>query len=250
MTTMHVHRPARRRSSALPLACGCLATFAILFAVVLVAGILFLPQIIGAVTGLTPRGDTAEFFAEVTPQPTVELQNPTPLPQIVVDLGQYGQGTLNSNPQLYNFTLGTGAGGAPAATAHFTEAGLMDICHQRSTICSPSSTDPRIRNARMDLRPGGAVVYMDTTLPELGNVPLPAGVVLRWDAPTRRVVVAGVDIAGQLYSVPPQSLNDLVTTVEQQMNDLVQQLSVEMGGGFYSVSDVIIDDNNLTVILH
>jgi hypothetical protein len=239
----------RRRSSALPLACGCLATFAILFIVVLVAGFLFLPQIIGAITGLTPRGETAAVFAQVTPPPTVELQNPTALPQITVDLGQYGQETLNTNPQLYNFTLGTGAGGQQVAVARFTESGLMDLCHQRSTICSPNSSDPRFRNARIDLRPGGAVIYLDTTLPQLGNVPLPAGVVLRWDAPSRRVVFTGVDIAGQLYTTPPQSLNDLVTTVETQMNDLVQQLAVEMGGGVYSVSEVSIDDTNLTVIL-
>lgn len=249
MTTIPVYRPARRRSSILPLTCGCLATFGILFAIVLVAGFLFLPQLIGAVTGLTPQGDTSDYFAQVTPQPTVVLQDPTPLPQISVDLGQYGQGTLNSSPQLYDFTLGTGAGGAPLATAHFTEAGLMDICYQRSTICTPSSTDPRIRNARIDLRPGGAVVYMDTTLPQLGNVPLPAGVVLRWDSPSHRVVFTGVDIAGQLYSVPPQSLSDLVATVETQMNDLVQQLAVQMGGSIYRVSDVIVDDDNLTVIL-
>ncbi len=249
MTTMHVHRPARRRSSLLPLACGCLATFGILFAVVLVAGFLFLPQLIGAVTGLTPQGDTADFFAQVTPEPTIVLQNPTPLPQISVDLGQYGQGTLNSNPALYNFTVGSTANGGQAGTAYFTEAGLMDICYQRSTICSPSSTDPRIRNARIDLRPGGAVVYMDTTLPQLGGVPLPAGVILRWDSPTRRVVVSGVDIAGQMYAVPPQSLNDLVTTVEQQMNDLIGQLAVQMGGGLYTVSDVSVTDTSLTVIL-
>lgn len=250
MTTMRVHRPARRRSSLLTLTCGCLATFAILFAVVLVAGFLFLPQIIGAVTGLTPQGDTADFFAQMTPQPTVVLQNPTPLPQITVDLGQYGQGTLNSSPTLYDFTLGTGAGGGQVGTAYFTEAGLMDICYQRSTVCSPSSTDPRIRNARIDLRPGGAVVYMDTTLPQLGSVPLPAGVILRWDSPTHRVVVSGVDIGGQMYSVPPQSVSDLVSSVEQQMNDLVSQFAVQMGGSTYSVSDVSVTDTSLTVILH
>ncbi len=248
MSTIRVH-PPRRRSSVLPLACGCLATFAILFAIVLVAGFLFLPQIIGAVTGLTPQGETSALFAQVTPEPTAILQNPTEVPQITFDLGSYGQQTLNSNPQLYDFTLGTGAGGQQMAMAHFTEAGLMDLCHQRSTVCSPNSSDPRFRNARIDLRPGGAVVYMDTTLPQLGNVPLPAGVVLRWDQPTRRVVFAGVDIGGTLYTTPPQSLNDFVASVEQQMNDLIQQLAVEMGGGQYTVSEVSIDDSSLTIIL-
>ncbi len=251
METMRIDRPQRRRSSLLPLTCGCLATFGILLAIVLVGGVLLLPQIIASVTGLTPRGDTAEIFAEVTPQPTIVLQNTAEPAQITVDLGRYGgQQTLSNNaPQLYNFTVGTGAGGQQMATASFTEAGLMDLCRQRSTICSASSTDPRFRNARIDLRPGGAVVYLDVTLPQLGGFALPAGVVLQWDAPTRRVIVTGVDIAGTLYAPNQQSFSDLVTTVQNQMNEMVQQVSVSMGGGRYSVAEVSIDDDTLTLVL-
>jgi hypothetical protein len=239
----------RRRSSLLPLACGCLATFAILFGIVVVAGIFFLPNIISSLTGLTPKGNTAQVFEEVTPQPTLVLQNPTEVPQVTVDLGRFGQQTLDTNPDLYNFTVGTGGGGQPSAVASFTEAGLMDLCHQRSTFCGPNSSDPRFRNARIDLRPGGAVIYVDTTLPQLGNVPISAGVVLRWDAPSRRAVFAGVDIGGSLYTSPPQSLADAIASVESQMNDLIQQVAVQAGGGRYSVSEVIVDDTTLTLIL-
>ncbi len=249
MNTMRIERPERRRSSLLPLACGCLATFAILFAIVLVGGVLLLPRIISSMTGLTPQGDTQQVFAEVTPLPTLILQNPTEVPQVTVDLGSFGQETLDNDPQLYNFTVGTGSGGEPAAVATFTEAGLMDLCQQRSTICSANSSDPRFRNARIDLRPGGAVIYVDTTLPQLGNVPLPVGVVLRWDVPTRRVVFSGVDIGGQLYTSPPQSFADTITSIEQQMNDLIQQVAVQVGGGRYSVSEVSVDDTTLTLIL-
>jgi hypothetical protein len=251
MTTRYIERPgrARRRSSLLPLACGCLAAFAILFAVVLVAGVAFLPRILTSMAGLTPVGDTAEVFAEVAPQPTLVLQNPTEVEQVTVDLGSFGQQTLDTDPQLYNFTVGTGAGGQQEAMASFTEAGLMDICYARSTFCSANSSDPRFRNARIDLRPGGAVVYVDTTLPQFQNIPIPAGVVLRWDAPTRRVVVEGVDIGGQVYTSVQQSLSDLIATVEGQMNDLIQQVAVQASGGRYSVSDVIVDDTTLTLVL-
>ena len=249
MTTRYIERPRRRRSSLLPLACGCLATFAILFAIVVVAGIFFLPNIISSLTGLTPRGDTAEVFDDVTPQPTLVLQNPTDVPQVTVDLGSFGEQRLDTNPELYNFTVGTGTGGQPSAVATFTEAGLMDLCHQRSTFCSPDTADPRFRNARIDLRPGGAVIYVDATLPQLGNILLSAGVVLRWDAPSRRVVFAGLDIGGSLYTSPPQSLADAIATVEEQMNDLIQQVAVQIGGGRYSVSEVIVDDTTLTLIL-
>jgi hypothetical protein len=251
MTTRSIERPgrARRRSSLLPLACGCLATFAILFGVVLVAGVAFLPRILSSMAGLTPVGDTAEVFAEVTPQPTLVLQNATEVQQVTVDLGSLGQQTLDTDPQLYNFTVGTGNSGQQEAMASFTEAGLMEICHARSTFCSANSSDPRFRNARIDLRPGGAVVYVDTTLPQLQNIPLTAGVVVRWDAPTRRVVVEGVDIGGQVYTGVQQSLSDLISTVEARMNDLIQQVAVQASGGRFSVSDVIVDDTTLTLVL-
>jgi len=250
METMRINPVRRRRRpSLLPLACGCLAALGIVSAILLVGGYLFLPQIIGMVTGLKPEGKTEAIFAQVTPEPTVVLQNPTALPQITVDLGSYGQQTINADPQLYKFTVGTGASGQPTTTAVFTEAGLMQICQQRSTICSPNSTDPRLRNARIDLRPGGAVIYVDTTLPQLQNVSLPAGVVVRWDSATHRVVVTGVDIGGTLYAPSQQSLGDLVSTAETQMNDLVQQVAVDVGGGRYRVSDVIVTDTTATLVL-
>jgi hypothetical protein len=245
-------QPVRRqqRSTLLPVACGCLATFGILLVIVVAGGILLLPQLISSVTGLEAQGETAALFEQTLVQPTPVLQNPTEPQQVTVDLGAFGQQTLNNNdPQLYDFTLGTGMGGEQVFAAGFTEAGLMQICQQRSNICGPNSTDPRFRNARLDLKPGGGIIYIDATLPELGNVPLPAGVVLRWDAPTRRVSVVGVDIGGTLYAPETQALGATVREIEQQMNDLIQQLAVEASGGRFTLSDVIVDETNLTVVL-
>src|SRR3954469_21303956 len=111
MDTMRIERPIRRRRSLLPLACGCLAALGIVTLIALAGGILFLPQLIGLVTGLKPESKTEAIFAEVTPHPTLVLQNPTEIPQITLDLGGYGQQTLNTDPQLYHFTMGTGATG-------------------------------------------------------------------------------------------------------------------------------------------
>jgi len=186
----------------------------------------------------------------VTPAPPINLQNPTAPPQVMIELGQFGQQTLgNNNPQLYDFTIGTGASGTPMALATFTEPGLMDICHQRSTVCSPNSSDPRFRNAWIDLRPGGAVIYIDVTLSQLGGVPLTAGIVLRWDAILRRVVVAGVDLNGTLYTTAPEGLGATVADLEAKANTLIQQLAVEAGGGRYALADVRIDDTSLTLVL-
>ncbi|MEP7293994.1 MAG: hypothetical protein ABI835_19565 [Chloroflexota bacterium] len=252
--TQSAQPPRRRRSSLLTLTCGCLATFAVLLVIVIVGGVLLLPQIISRVTGLTPQGDTSAVFDQVIVQPTPVLQNPTEPQQVTVDLGAFGQQTItNNNPQLYDFTLGTGAGGEQVVTAGFTEAGLMQLCQHRSTICTPNSTDPRFRNARIDLKPGGAVVYVDASLPQLGNVTLPAGIVLRWDASAHRVTVAGVDLGGVLYAPNaqelPQALGETVAAVEQQMNDLIRELAVEAGGGRFTLSDVIADEVSMTIVL-
>src|SRR5262245_48051857 len=114
---MQMNPVRRRRTSILPLACGCLAAVGILSVILLVGGYLFLPQIIGMVTGLKPEGKTEAIFADVTPQPTVVLQNPTALPQITVNMGSFGQQTINADPQLYNFSVGTGSSGQPTTTA-------------------------------------------------------------------------------------------------------------------------------------
>ncbi|MEO8395411.1 MAG: hypothetical protein ABI700_20625 [Chloroflexota bacterium] len=248
MDTMRIERPGRRRTSLLPLACGCLAALGILSLILLLGAYLFLPQIIGRLTGLTPQGKTEAIFADVTPQPTVVLQNPTEIPQITIDLGGYGQQELDTDPQLYHFTLGTGTNGQATMTMTFTEPGLMQLCFQRSTVCGSNSSDPRFKNARIDLRPGGAVVNADVTLPN-STVALPAGVVVRWDSATRKIVFAGVDIGGTLYTTPPQSLADVIASVEQQMNDLIQQVAVDASGGRYTVSEVIITDTTATLIL-
>lgn len=249
MDTRRIERQRRRRSSLLPLTCGCLAGMAILGAVVVVAALFFLPQIAARVAGFTPEGDTDQVF-NVTPLPTIYVQNPSQPAQVTVNMGEYGQQTFNNDsPQLYNFTLGSSVSGESLAVAAFTEAGLNELCRQRSTICSPNSNDPRLRNARIDLRPGGAVVYADVSIPQLGGIEQTAGVVLRWDAAARRAVFAGVDLNGTLYGSPPQGLGDTINEIEQRTNDLIQQLSVDAGGGVYSLSEVRVDDTSLTLIL-
>ncbi len=251
MNTMRIERP-RRRSSLLPLTCGCLAGLAILGVVVVIAGVLLLPQIAVRMAGLTPQGDTDQVFV-ATPLPTVQIENATEPAQVTVNLGEFGQQTFsNDSPQLYSFTVGSSVGGNPMAVATFTEQGLNDLCRQRSTICSASSTDARFRNARIDLRSGGAVVYADVSIAQLGGIQQTVGVVLRWDASARRAVFVGIDYAGSLYSTPPQGLGDMsdtISEIEQRTNELIQQLSVDAGGGVYTLSDVRVDDTSLTLIL-
>lgn len=253
VVTVHVQRPEPiRRRSSLPLfGCGCLSAF-VLFVAFAAAAVIFLlprlPQIGALLLGFSPQGDTQTVFANVSQPPTVVIQNPTAVPQVTINLGDYGSQTFNTAPGLYDFTIGSDAAtGAQTAAISFTEAGLLDICRQRTTLCS--GADPRYGNPRVDLRPGGAVIYADVNLPELGGMQQTAGVVLRLDPSGRAFQFVGVDIGGMLYSSPPQSLNLNITDLEAQGNAILNQLALNAGGGLYALDRAYIDDTSLTLVL-
>ena len=121
----------------------------------------------------------------------------------------------------------------------------MQLCQQVSTLCSADNT--QYRNVQFDLRNGGAVFYADVTVPGLG-VTQRAGVVLRLrDA--ARFEVAGMDVGGTLYDVPPEAFGDLVNEVERTGNDILRQLSVQADGTTYTLTEVYISDELLTLVL-
>jgi hypothetical protein len=249
MRTMRIKRPrpANRRPM---FACGCLGVLAGGLVMLVVVGLLLilaLPSLALRFAGFSPKGDTQAVFSSA-PQPTpVVVQNAVQPPQAVIDLGQYGQQAINTNSDLYQIAVGQASDtGAQAAVVTFSEASLMAMCQQRSDICK-TSTD-QYRNARIDLRPGGAVIYADVTVPNIG-VSQTMGVVLRLDGSRRQFQVAGLDVGGTLFDLPSGQLGDTIRQIAQQANDLLSQLSLEASGGRYSLSEVQIDDNTLTLIL-
>lgn len=251
-----MQRPERRgRSPLVWLTCGC-AGGLVLIAVACVSILLLFPTLFQdialRVAGFTPQGETEELFVDILPAPTIELEDATAPDQVTVDLGQFGDETFNNNnPRLYEFNVGSGTQGQ-VVVASFTEQGLNEICRQRTPYCSANPPDPRIRNARIDLRPGGAIVYVDVTVPELGQTITP-GVVMRWDPASRRVVYSGIDLNGMLYTNPPTTLNfdfaGTVANLEREANNVLNQLTVNAGGGVYRLSEARINDNTLTLIL-
>lgn len=246
--------PVRRRRSNLPLiGCGCLGTLGVLALVAVVAVVLLLPRLpalAASVFGLSSRGETEAIFTDSTPVPPVELQNPVQPAEVTVNLGDYGGSqTLSGTDPNYEVAVGTGPAGQQTAVVTFTEAGLMTLCRERSPICNGS--DPRYQNPRIDLRPGGAVIYADVTVPtQFGfTVQQTAGVVLQLDASQRQFQFAGIDLGGTLYDAPPSELGDTVAQFEQAGNDLLNQLTIDAGGGQLALSEVRIDDTSLTVIM-
>ena len=251
MHTARIQRyPVRPRSSFPVAACGCLSVIVGLVAVAAVALVLLLPSlpnIAAQLIGFTPRGNTDSIFQNTAPIPTIQLENPVQPQQFTVDLGEYGQQTLSNDSGLYTLEVGNDQTGTQAAVVSFSEAGLQELCRQRTDVCG--STNPRYRNARIDLRPGGAVIYADVSIPELGGIEQTAGVALRVDASGQRFEFAGVDLGGTLYDAPPDSLGTTVSELERTGNDILSQLILEASGDQFVLSQVSIDDTTLTITL-
>jgi hypothetical protein len=181
-------------------------------------------------------------FRVVTPLPPVVVDDAGPPPQqAVIDFGQYGTQSLNNN--LYDYQI---AVGRSTATVSFTEPALMAICLQRTTLCG--SGNSQFRNAQVDLRPGGAVVYADVFIPQVASWQR-AGVVLDLDGSRRQLTVAGIDMNGQLYTTSPDGLGVTIAEIERTANDILRQLSLNAGGERYNLAEVRVDDTMLTLIL-
>src|SRR5690606_5310407 len=129
---------------------------------------------------MTSRGQTEAVFVEEAPAPTPVLQNATVPEQVTVNLGSYGgEQTVTTDNPAVDIAVGSDETGRQTAVVSFTESGLMDICRQQSDVCS--GADPRFQNARIDLKPGGAIIYADVSVPTgYGfDVQQTAGVVLQ-----------------------------------------------------------------------
>lgn len=235
------------------LGCGCLGALGLLI-VLGVVGVFFLlprlPDLAASVVGMRSQGQTEAVFEQQPPAPTVELQNATQPEQVTVNLGSYGgQQTLMTDHPAYEVAVGSDPSGRETAVISFSEASLMEICRQQNDICS--GADPRFQNVRLDLKPGGAIVYADVTIPSgYGfDVQQTAGVVLQLDASQRQFVFSGIDLNGTLYTNPPAELASTVQQFEQTGNDVLNQVSINAGGGTLTLQRAQIDETTLTLVM-
>lgn len=244
---MRIERVSRRSPWPL-IGCGCAG---LAMGVILILGIsviLLLPALPGLaarVAGFTPKGETQAIFTGAPVSPPV-IQDAVVPSSAVLEINQPNIGALPADQNFYSVTTGTTDTGMAVAAVTFTEANLLDICRQRTTLCSEAND--QFRNVRLDLRPGGAVVYAEVSLPDL-PVRQTVGVVLRLDATGRQFEIAGVDIGGQLFDVPPGTLSEQAAQIAANGNALLRQLELEAGGGVYRLNQVYIDDAAVTLIL-
>lgn len=246
---MRIDRPLpRRRNQTLLIVCGCLAALGIgMILVGIIAVFIVVPLLPGLAlqsAGFAPKGSTAQIFANAQPLPTVQVQNAVVPDQAVINLGSFGTQEL---PQTQDYTIAVGnTTGGPVATVAFTEEGLMNLCYQRTDLCS--NANDQYRNARIDLKPNGAIIYADVFIKDF-SLWQPVGVVLQMDNSQRQFIVVGVDMSGTLYSVPPNGMGDTVTQIATKGNEVLRQLSLEASGGQYQLSQVLVDDTTLTLVM-
>jgi hypothetical protein len=247
-----------RRRTGINQGCGCLLLT--LLPVLLIgacAGLyvtgLLVPIVLN-VSGMDHLGDTDTLFDDMTAQPTVSMQNPVNQSRVVMQFGEYGQEVLDANTENYMFVQGADETGLPTVTATFTELGLLDLCNRRGDICSGGNG--QYRNAWIDLRTGGAVVYVDVNV---GMFWQTIGLVLQLNATRTRIDVVGVDIDNSTYDantlpvfLPNETrtaISSALTDVESTANDIMREMLLSAGGENYRLMDVQVNDTTLTLIL-
>lgn len=244
------YRSAPQRGRGLPCACGCLVgmlgTAAALIAIALIFLLPNLQPLAMQALGATSLGSTISAFPSPAAAPPA-LQNSFRPAQFTLSASSTAPQTLTNDSALWGLMTGADASGSQTASATVSERGLLELCNQRTTICSPNSSDPRVRNARIDLRPSGAIIAADVTLPELGGLPIGVGLALAVGEDGRSLRVIGIDMQGMLYSIPP-AVSDLVATAEQRVNDWLNTLSLQTPDGIYRLSQIYVTDDALTVL--
>ena len=118
------------------------------------------------------------------------------------------------------------------------EADLLQLCNQRSTLCSDGFGQVRVRE--IDLLNGGAVVYLDVNL----GVPQRVGLVLQMNENGNFVSVPGIDVSGTLYdlSTLPTEIQAVAADGERIVNRAMRTLILRTGGASYVPSRVRLTD--------
>ena len=242
----------RRRYSGRLLGCGCttLLTLVMIMLCVWLYGLGVLTPMVLRLTGVDRLGKTDEIFAQSSPVPTVILHNRSSASEpITIWLGALGNDTLIAGTDA-SASTGNADDGGRMAQVSFTEPELLNICHRRSEICRTGNS--LYRNVTIDLRPGGAVVYLDAGV---GFYWQPVGVVVQLDGTRTRFYVTGVDVNGIVYdptSLPfglDDAVIDVISQIERQGNELLRDLAVRVDGDQFRLFEAAIDDTTLTLTL-
>ena len=204
--------------------------------------VLLLPAIPGIalqVAGFERRGATDQVFQSGDSLPSISNAVIVSAPA-TLDLGPYGTAAVNQ----YELITGNDTQGTPLAQLTLDEADLMVLCHGRTDVCGTRNN--QIRNARIDLRPGGTIIFADVFVPQL-NTWQNLGAVIQLEDTQASVV--GVDMDGVLYSPSESAVETLMDDFETVANDILTQIALNTASSRYTLDRVFINDQQLTLIL-
>jgi len=234
---------------------GCVTIFIALIGILLAGGLFLvprLPQIALRAGGFESLGDTEQVVEQMAAESAVVAAAPAITGNqnvssaLIVDAGPLGRRSLTTNSPSVAIQIGQSAGGTALMQASVNEDDLLDLCKQYSPYCQANGTP--LRNATVDLRPGGLIIRGEFLVPTL-NIWQRAGVVIRLRDGSNRVEVTGVDLDGQLFAAPPDGFGELVVEMEQTANQVLQQLTVQAEGQSFRLDNIFIDDATATMTL-
>jgi hypothetical protein len=203
-----------------------------------------IPMVAMQSIGAAQKGTTQDLFTAVTPQPTVEIFNAVQPPEAVISLGGNTE-TISGNTHSYSIVAGTDSSNQPTAAVTFDENGIyQEICSRAMELCDGSNGQYRL--VQVDLRPGGAIMYADVNYQGFQQR---VGAVTTLDASGRHFEVQGIDINGTLFSAPEGEIAALAEEVEQKGNEALDEISLQAAGTDYSLSNIVITDESLVLVM-
>ncbi|MCS7071823.1 MAG: hypothetical protein NZM00_09985 [Anaerolinea sp.] len=206
-----------------------------------------LPSLLFRAVGLSPQGATDQVFqGQNIQRPSAPLDAAAVQTFTITGTG-IGNHTVTSTALAYRLYMGTDAVGSPAARLEISEASLNQLCRERFALCQPGS-GPVIVD-RIDLRPGGAVIYTSTSADQFDGLTGSIGAVLQVDSTGRRLRLAGLDVNNQLYTLPDSLFGYRPLELEQLFNNALLAATVTAAGSDFRLDQISVIDETLIINL-
>lgn len=241
------YQPGKRQTSPLFIACGCMGIIGIGILIVVISAIIILPALPGMVLsnfGIEERGSTDEILNNMPIATIPALMDVQTIGSVTLNTGTYSQ-TLASSGTSYTVIMGdTEDTMQMQMQVSLSEEGMLIQCRELTTICSASSEG--IRNASFDLRSGGVIINAEFEI-ATGQWQ-EAGLVVQLGM-NNRLEIVGVDIAGRVYAPMNTEFANLVNEAETRANLFLEQLNARAGINEFNLSDIVIEDTRITLIM-
>jgi hypothetical protein len=171
-----------------------------------------------------------------------------PLDQVVIDIWFLSQPTAFSAEEIYVQRLERGLveGDRVAYYIEYDQAGLNAYLNR--WFSEYVTQNDRVRNASIDLLPGGAMVYADVNL-EIGWQRVGAAFML--DSSGQQLSLVGVDIDGRFYSTPPAgSVAELARQLERESNRALRELAFIDPAGRLTVREISLSPEQAQILAY